>query len=99
MGAWDLWERAHVPSLLSGAGTWVGSTKDEDEEMRQAPGFVSASEVTSTRVIPTHCTPIRDKNGWHEASDLGNETTPVEENKEARDIFTEWSNLGRTGQA
>ena len=31
MAAWELWERALVPSLLSGAGTWVGSTKEEED--------------------------------------------------------------------
>ena len=24
MTAWELWEKALVPSLLSGAGTWIG---------------------------------------------------------------------------
>ena len=31
MAAWELWERAMVPSLLSGAGTWVGATRKEVE--------------------------------------------------------------------
>ena len=25
MAAWELWEKALVPSLLSGAGSWVGN--------------------------------------------------------------------------
>ena len=29
MAAWELWEKAMVPSLLSGAGTWVGATDNE----------------------------------------------------------------------
>ena len=29
MAAWELWEKAMVPSLLSGAGTWVGATTTE----------------------------------------------------------------------
>ena len=29
MAAWELWEKAMVPSLLSGAGTWVGATGNE----------------------------------------------------------------------
>ena len=29
MAAWELWEKAMVPSLLSGAGTWVGATVNE----------------------------------------------------------------------
>ena len=29
MAAWELWERAMVPSLLAGAGTWVGATSVE----------------------------------------------------------------------
>ena len=31
MAAKELWERAIVPSLLSGAGTWIGSTKESEE--------------------------------------------------------------------
>jgi hypothetical protein len=31
MAAWELWECVLIPSLLSGAGTWVGSTKGEEE--------------------------------------------------------------------
>ena len=31
MAAWELWEQALVPSLLSGAGTWVGTAKEEEE--------------------------------------------------------------------
>ena len=31
MAAKELWERAIVPSLLSGAGTWIGSTKKMKE--------------------------------------------------------------------
>ena len=31
MAAWELWERAIVPSLLSGSGTWVGITNTEVE--------------------------------------------------------------------
>ena len=26
MAAWELWEKACIPSLLSGAGTWFGGT-------------------------------------------------------------------------
>ena len=29
MAAWELWERALIPSLLSGAGTWIGMGKSE----------------------------------------------------------------------
>ena len=31
MAAWELWEKAMVPSLLSGAGTWQGATESEYE--------------------------------------------------------------------
>ena len=31
MAAWELWEPALLPSLLSGAGTWVGCTAKEEE--------------------------------------------------------------------
>ena len=29
MSAWELWGKAMIPSLFSGAGTWVGATKEE----------------------------------------------------------------------
>ena len=32
MAAWELWEKAMLPSLLSGAGTWVGITEKEIEK-------------------------------------------------------------------
>ena len=28
MAAWELWEHALVPSLLSGAGTWIGEIQE-----------------------------------------------------------------------
>ena len=31
LSAWELWEKAMVPSLLSGAGTWLGATISEYE--------------------------------------------------------------------
>ena len=31
MSVWELWEKAMVPSLLSGAGTWQGATESEYE--------------------------------------------------------------------
>ena len=31
MSAWELWEKAMVPFLLSGAGTWLGATTNEYE--------------------------------------------------------------------
>ena len=32
IAAWELWEKAMVPSLLSGAGTWAGATVNEYEK-------------------------------------------------------------------
>ena len=32
MAAWELWEKAMIPSLLSGAGTWMGISQKEEEE-------------------------------------------------------------------
>ena len=32
MAGWELWERALVPSLLSGAGTWTGDLKEVVEQ-------------------------------------------------------------------
>ena len=31
MSAWELWERALVPSLLSGAGTWLGNISETEK--------------------------------------------------------------------
>ena len=33
MAAWEIWEKAMVPSLLSGAGTWMGITSTEIERL------------------------------------------------------------------
>ena len=33
MAAWELWERAMVPSLLAGAGTWTGITNTEVDSL------------------------------------------------------------------
>ena len=33
MTAWELWERAMIPSLLSGAGTWTGITSAEVDKL------------------------------------------------------------------
>ena len=39
MSAWELWEKALLPSLLSGAGTWVGSTSKEEERCDKIQEF------------------------------------------------------------
>ena len=39
MSAWELWEKALLPSLLSGAGTWVGSTSKEEEKCDKIQEF------------------------------------------------------------
>ena len=39
MAAFELWERAMVPSLLSGAGTWVGITSTEEERLDKIQEF------------------------------------------------------------
>ena len=39
MSAWELWEKALLPSLLSGPGTWVGSTSKEEERCDKIQEF------------------------------------------------------------
>ena len=39
MAAWELWEKAMVPSLLSGAGTWTGITSTEIESLDKMQDF------------------------------------------------------------
>ena len=39
MAAWELWERALVPSLLSGAGTWMGITSMEEDKLDRLQDF------------------------------------------------------------
>ena len=39
MAAFELWKRAMVPSLLSGAGTWVGITSTEEERLDKIQEF------------------------------------------------------------
>ena len=33
MAAWELWEKAMLPSLLSGAGTWMGITSTKEDKL------------------------------------------------------------------
>ena len=39
MAAWELWEKALVPSLLNGAGTWMGITSKEEETLDKIQVF------------------------------------------------------------
>ena len=39
MAAWELWEKAMVPSLLLGAGTWTGITSTEIESLDKMQDF------------------------------------------------------------
>ena len=37
--AWELWEKALVPSLLSGAGTWIGEIKETENYCNYLQNF------------------------------------------------------------
>ena len=39
MAAWELWERAMIPSLLSGAGTWTWITSNEEDKLDKIQDF------------------------------------------------------------
>ena len=39
MDAWELWDKALVPSLLNGAGTWMGITSKEEEMQDKMQDF------------------------------------------------------------
>ena len=39
VAAWELWERALVPSLLSGAGTWLGDTREAEKLCNKLQAF------------------------------------------------------------
>ena len=39
MAAWELWEKAMVPSLLSGAGTWMGISNVEIDRLDRVQDF------------------------------------------------------------
>ena len=51
MAAWELWERALVPSLLSGAGTWVGDIRKAVEQCEKLQNFFWRVIVT----VPESC--------------------------------------------
>ena len=42
VAAWELWERALIPSLLSGAGTWLGDIKEAVKLANQIQNFIGA---------------------------------------------------------
>ena len=39
MAAWELWEKALIPSLLSGAGTWIGNTEEAISQCNKIQNF------------------------------------------------------------
>ena len=56
MAAWELWERALIPSVLSGAGTWFGMKK-----CKKAIEMFDSLQNYSWRVmltVPESCTKI-----------------------------------------
>ena len=52
MTAWELWERAMIPSLLSGAGTWTGITSAEVDKLDWLQDFYWRVIVRVRRVLP-----------------------------------------------
>ena len=58
MAAWELWEKAIVPSLLSRAGTWVGATAEKVERCDKLQDL--ESHAASAGILPTHCIAGRD---------------------------------------
>ena len=46
VAAWELWERALVPSLLSGAGTWLG-------DIREAVKLCNTIQAFYWQVVPS----------------------------------------------
>ena len=39
LAAWELWEKALIPSLLSGAGTWIGNTEEAMSQCNKIQNF------------------------------------------------------------
>ena len=62
MAAWVLWERALVPSLLSGAGTW---TRITSTELDRLDGLQDLFWRVMFKV-PSDCTESRNENDEHE---------------------------------
>ena len=79
MAAWEPWERAMVPSLLSGAGTWTGITNTEVDRLDRVQDFFW---VESSRFLSTHRSALLDKNDRDEAKNMGMQVTSTNKNKE-----------------
>ena len=63
MAAWELWERALIPSLLSGAGTWFGM-RDSKKVVEICDG-VQNFYWRVMLTVPESCPKITDvKLGW-----------------------------------
>ena len=66
MTGWELWERALLPSLLSGAGTWMGGYQWWRRKVWQAAGLVLACYAEGSGVLSPCCSTGRDGNGRYE---------------------------------
>ena len=51
MAAWELWEHALLPSLISGAGSWLGEIQDTVELCNSITKLFLAPYIGCTRII------------------------------------------------
>ena len=81
MAAYELWERAMVPSLMSGAGTWMGMTTMEIDRLDKIQDFFLASYAQSARILSPYCPVGGNGNDGDETQNLARENYVTKKDK------------------
>ena len=101
--AWDLWERALIPSLLSGAGTWLGNINEAIKQCNAIQDFywrIILNVPDSVPKLALRCEPfMRDFKWriWEEKCLLLMRIQNLEEGSLAKMIYLEAENKGWPG--
>ena len=78
MAAWELWEHALLPSLLSGAGTWLGDIEEAVEVWDKTQNFFLSPDSRSSGIMYKGGSKEQNKDYSNEMEDLGIKMPPSE---------------------
>ena len=95
MAARELWERAMVPSLLSGAGTWLGASTTEIEMCDKIQDIFWRVMFEVPESCPRIALRAETRMVGIEAQNLGAEVTVDKKNKKSRPFNINQKNIHR----
>ena len=104
MAAKELWKRAIVPRLLSGAGTWIGSTKESKamcEEIQETfwRMMLELPKVTPKVMVTSETQSLKMKHRIWKEKLLTAKSILQKEGSLANMIYMEQIEMGRLGLA